>query len=223
MIHPMQINVIISAEPVAYPEAIAFMDRKAQEVIDGAQGTIWLLEHPHSYTLGTSGQDNDVIDLAGIPIFKSNRGGRITYHGPGQCVMYAMLNLEKLYNKDLHKFIEHLQHAAINTLKRCNINSFTRPKRIGVWCNDIETTNELKIAAVGVRVRKWVSLHGIAINVNPDLTYFNRIIPCGLKGYGVTSCNDQRAPIDIATFKLLLINEFVKLIDIPIELKYEND
>jgi len=209
----MQIDVITSQQLISYPVALEFMEQKVKEIDAGGAGAIWLLQHPSLYTGGSSATKDEVLDLKGLPLYSTGRGGKTTYHGPGQSILYAMIPLKQLYDHpDLHKYISDLQLCIINTLNHYGIDSYTRKERIGVWCDDKkDQKTELKIAAIGVRVRKWITMHGIAINVNPDLEYFSRIIPCGIKDYGVTSCEAQGVAIKIEDLQRTLISEFLKI------------
>jgi lipoyl(octanoyl) transferase len=176
----------ISKEPVPYDQALESMKAHVDKMIKGeAPETIWLLEHPPVYTAGTSAQEQDLLDTERFDVYKVGRGGEYTYHGPGQRIAYIMLDLKKRKLQDLHAYIHLLEECIIQTLAHFNITGERRKGRIGIWvCDD---NNEDKIAAIGVRVRKWVTFHGVAINVNPDLSHFEGIVPCGIKEYGVTS------------------------------------
>ncbi len=174
--------------PVAYPDAVAAMERRVANMIDGNEGEqIWLLEHPPLYTAGTSAKQSDLLDNR-FPVFNTGRGGEYTYHGPGQRVAYVMLNLEQRNLKDIRKYVWSLEEWIIRTLAIIGIHSERREGRIGIWV--VTPSGEKKIAAIGVRVRKWMTYHGIAINVNPDLSHFGGIVPCGIKEYGVTSLHE---------------------------------
>ena len=161
------------------------MEKHVGQMIEGQVGDcLWFLEHPPTYTLGTGAQASDVVGHEDIPILKTTRGGRSTYHGPGQRVVYIMLDLNKR-KKDIRRFVWALEEWLIITLKDLGIESSRREGRVGIW---VETSaGDQKIAAVGLRVRKWCTFHGISLNVNPDLSHYDGIVPCGLKEYGVTS------------------------------------
>lgn len=179
------IEWIVSPTLIDYPEAIAFMEHRVEKIHqEKAAPCLWFLEHPPLYTLGTSGSLKDVLD-SNLPLFSTGRGGKVTYHGPGQRVIYVMMDLKDRAS-DLRAYIRSLESWIILTLKVLGFDSFTDPKRVGVWVKTKEGREE-KIASIGVRVRKWVTFHGLALNVDPDLTHFNNIIPCGLQNYGVTS------------------------------------
>jgi lipoyl(octanoyl) transferase len=172
----------VSERPVEYPEALAFMDERVAGIHnETAPECIWLLEHPPLYTAGTSAKDADLL-AADFPVFKTGRGGQYTYHGPGQRVVYVMLDLKKRHKApDIKKYVCDLERWIIASLGAFGIQGQCVDGRIGVWVGDE------KIAAIGVRVRHWVTLHGISINVNPDLSHFGGIVPCGISDAGVTS------------------------------------
>ena len=168
-----------------YPQALEQMTQWVQAIADGQQPQrVWLIEHPPLYTLGTSAKEQDVLGTHTVPTYASGRGGQTTYHGPGQRVVYVMLNLNHR-QRDLHQYIRDLEAWLILALSKLGVDAFRREGRVGIW---VETSSgESKIAAIGVRVQKWITSHGIALNVCPDLDYFKGIIPCGLQHYGVTS------------------------------------
>lgn len=170
-----------------YPEAVAFMEARAAAIAEGtAPELVWLVEHPPIYTAGTSARDEDLLD-ARFPVFKTGRGGQFTYHGPGQRVGYVMLNL-KNRGGDVRQYVNDLEEWLIQALKRFDVKAERREGRVGIWV--VRGAREDKIAALGVRVRRWVTFHGIALNVAPDLSHFGGIVPCGIRGHGVTSLND---------------------------------
>jgi lipoyl(octanoyl) transferase len=182
-----------STAPVPYPEAVLEMNARADRIAAGnASEQVWLLEHPPLYTSGTSARPQDLI-VARFPVHRSGRGGQFTYHGPGQRVAYAMLDL-KQRGPDIRRFVTGLEEWLIRTLATFEVVGERRPDRIGVWVRrpDKGEGCEDKIAAIGVRIRRWVSLHGVALNVAPDLTHFEGIVPCGVADprYGVTSLAD---------------------------------
>ena len=184
---------LISETPVPYPEALAVMDARAADIAAGrAAELVWLLEHPPLYTSGTSGKAQDLLDPH-FPVFATGRGGQLTYHGPGQRVAYAMLDL-KQRQPDVRAYVAGLEQWIIRTLATFNVRGERREDRVGVWVRrpDKGEDFEDKIAAIGVRLKRWVSLHGIAINVEPDLSHFDAIVPCGVADprYGVTSLAD---------------------------------
>ena len=172
-------------KPVDYPAALEAMERHVAAMLEGSAGELlWLVEHPPLYTAGTSARDSDLLDKR-FPVYETGRGGEWTYHGPGQRVAYLMLDLKKRNMMDVRAYVQKLEQWIIATLGHFGVEGFTRDGRIGVWVKDGES--ESKIAALGIRVRKWVTYHGIAINVAPDLSHYAGIVPCGISGYGVTS------------------------------------
>lgn len=180
---------IISDQKVDYLEAKAFMEARANAIREeGAPECIWLLEHPPLYTAGTSAKPEDLLDRQRFPVYDAGRGGQYTYHGPGQRVAYVMLDL-KARGADIRCFVHDLEEWIIRTLERFGVKGERRDGRVGIWVVR-PGGREDKIAAIGVRVRKWVSFHGIAINVDPDLSHFGGIVPCGIRQHGVTSLWD---------------------------------
>jgi lipoyl(octanoyl) transferase len=177
----------ISDDLVEYPDAIAFMENRVAAIRDGsADELIWLLEHPPVYTAGTSAKSEDLLTPQ-FPVFETGRGGQYTYHGPGQLVGYVMLDLKKRQTEhDLKLYIHNLEKWIIETLAVFGIQGERRQGRVGIWVAGT-SGEEAKIAAIGVRVRHWITYHGISINLNPDLTHFNGIVPCGINEHGVTS------------------------------------
>lgn len=170
---------------VAYPDAISFMEQRVAEIHSGeAPETVWLLEHPPLYTAGTSAREADLLD-ARFPVFKTGRGGEYTYHGPGQRVGYVMLDL-RTRGQDVRGFVTGLEEWLIRTLKEFGVSGERKEGRIGVWVSHPDGREE-KIAALGVRVRKWITFHGISLNVDPDLSHYSGIVPCGIPDHGVTS------------------------------------
>jgi len=170
---------------VAYPEAVARMEREAEEIARGrAPERVWLLEHPPLYTAGSSAKESDLVVPARFPVFKTGRGGQYTYHGPGQRVAYVMLDLKRR-GTDVRAFVAGLEQWLIEALALLGVEGERREDRVGVW---VRTPNgEAKIAAIGIRLRHWVSFHGISLNVAPDLSHFDGIVPCGVRDHGVTS------------------------------------
>ncbi len=171
---------------MGYEEAVSAMEARVAAIHEGrAEEMVWLLEHPPLYTGGTSAKDDDLLDPQ-FPVFKTGRGGEYTYHGPGQRVAYVMLDLKKRQQKpDIKRYVCDLEQWIINTLDAFDIKGERRDGRVGIWVST--PAGEKKIAALGVRVRRWVAYHGIAINVDPDLSHYEGIVPCGISEYGVTS------------------------------------
>jgi lipoyl(octanoyl) transferase len=198
-------NVLIPEWQVApgltpYPEAVAFMEARAAAIADGeARELVWLVEHPPVYTAGTSAKEADLLD-ARFPVFKTGRGGQYTYHGPGQRVGYVMLDL-KQRGGDVRGFVRDLEEWLIRTLARFNIKGERREGRVGIWVArgaNVLGAREDKIGAIGVRVRRWVTFHGVSLNVDPDLSHFTGIVPCGVREHGVTSFHDLGLPVTMA-------------------------
>ncbi len=177
----------VSGAPVPYQEALAFMEQRAAAVREGmARELVWLLEHPPLFTAGTSADAAELFNPLDLPVFEAGRGGRYTYHGPGQRVGYVILDLEKR-GRDIRRFVHQLEGWMIDTLAELGVPAHRAPGRIGIWVG--EGADEAKIGALGVRVKRWVTLHGFAINVSPDLAHFTGIVPCGISEFGVTSLN----------------------------------
>ena len=182
---------------VDYQEALAEMEARVAAIVSGeAPERVWILEHPPLYTAGTSARDEDLIEPSRFPVFRSGRGGQFTYHGPGQRVAYVMLDLNRR-TPDLRRYVAALEAWLIATLAEFNIRGERREDRIGVWVRrpDKGALAEDKIAAIGIRVRHWVTFHGISLNVEPDLSHFSGIVPCGVRGQGVTSLVDLGIPV----------------------------
>jgi lipoyl(octanoyl) transferase len=198
-----------------YAETLAAMEARVAAIHQGtAPEAIWLLEHPPLYTAGTSAQAQDLVDPDRFPVFPVGRGGQYTYHGPGQRVIYAMLDVSRR-EKDVRCFVRHLENWVIAALAEFNVTGEIRPGRVGVWVtrpdkapNPDGTPREEKIAAIGVKLRKWVSFHGISINVEPDLSHFSGIVPCGIREHGVTSLVDLGLPVTMADLDAALMATF---------------
>jgi len=170
---------------VPYEEALAFMEERAAAVRAGTAGEcVWLLEHPPLFTAGTSADPAELFNPLGFPVYEAGRGGRYTYHGPGQRVVYLMLDLERR-GRDVRRLVHSLEGWIIASLADLRVSAHRADGRIGIWVG--QGFNEKKIAALGIRVKRWVTLHGIAINVSPDLSHFGGIVPCGISEFGVTS------------------------------------
>jgi lipoyl(octanoyl) transferase len=201
----------IAAEPVAYQDAVALMEARAAAIAAGeAKELVWLLEHPPLYTAGTSSKAADLLDQR-FPVFRTGRGGQFTYHGPGQRVAYAMLDL-KQRKPDVRAYVASLEQWIIRTLDAFNVRGVRRENRVGVWVArpDKGDGHEDKIAAIGVRLKRWVSLHGISINLEPDLSHFSGIVPCGVADprYGVTSLVDLGLPVTMHDLDVALTHAF---------------
>ena len=183
----MNIEIKKSQKPVKYADAIELMEKRLKEIDKKiSNDLIWILEHEDIYTAGTSYKENEIIDKS-IQILKTNRGGKITYHGPGQLICYFVISLKKR-KKDIRKFISIIEKTIIETLKYYSIDSFPDKNNIGVWYND--NSKIKKIAAIGVRVSKWIAYHGFSININNDLKKYDAIIPCGINDKGITNLNN---------------------------------
>lgn len=201
---------------IDYDEALSEMERVVGNIILGQDHqTIWFLEHPDIYTAGTSANKDSLLDPKKFPVYETGRGGGYTYHGPGQCVVYFMLDLKKIFaphEPDLRKYIYYLEQIIIESLKEISISGERRDGRVGIW---VETEKgEKKIAAIGVRVRKWVTYHGIAININPNLNNFEGIVPCGISEYGVTSVSDLGNNLGIERFDNIIKSKIKKVLKI---------
>ena len=208
----------ISDGEVDYQTALEKMDNYVQKIISGeADEKIWLLEHPSLYTAGTSANKKDLVEPNRFPVFETKRGGQYTYHGPGQRVVYVMLDLNKR-GKDVKKFVENLEAWIIHTLAEFNVVGQSRSGRVGIWVerpdkpkNINGRIEEEKIAAIGVRLRKWITFHGFSINVDPDLSHFQGIVPCGITEHGVTSLVDLGLPVSMADLDIALTKSFSKV------------
>lgn len=209
-----EVEWIISSGLVEYPDALKAMDERVDLIQKGnAKELVWLLEHPPLYSAGTSAKPEDLLKPNRFPVFKTGRGGQYTYHGPGQRVAYIMLDLNRR-RRDIRAFVSSLETWIVNTLAKFNIRGERRPDRIGIWVRRTDLNNserEDKIGAIGIRIRRWVTLHGISINVSPDLEHFGGIIPCGIGGYGVTSFEDIGQPLEVYDLDVELRTEFDQL------------
>lgn len=198
-----------------YDAAVAFMEARAEAISRGeADEAIWLLEHPPLYTAGTSAKPDDLTEPNRFPVYEAKRGGQYTYHGPGQRVAYVMLNVGER-GRDVRRFVQDLETWVIAALAEFNVKGEIREGRVGVWVERPEkprgidgAVREDKIAALGIRLRKWVSFHGLSINVDPDLGHFSGIVPCGIRGHGVTSLVDLGLPVTMADVDVALRRTF---------------
>ena len=199
----------ISDSPVPYPEALADMDARVAAIAAGkAPEQVWLLEHPPIYTAGTSAREEDLIE-ARFPVYRTGRGGQFTYHGPGQRVGYVMLDLKRR-KPDVRAYVHDLEQWLIETLAAFGVTGERREGRIGIWVAR-KGGREDKIAALGVRIRHWVTFHGVALNVDPDLTHFSGIVPCGVREAGVTSLANLGLPVSMAEVDVALKKSFEKI------------
>ena len=202
----MNIEIKKSKKPVKYDEAIRFLEKRLADMHSNKKSDlIWILEHEEVYTAGTSYKEDELLNK-NINLVKTNRGGKITYHGPGQLICYFVIDLKQRH-KDIRKFITLIEKTVIESLLEFNINSFADPKNIGIWIDDKNCTK--KVAAIGVRVSKWIAYHGFAININNNLNKYKNIIPCGILDKGVTNLkeiNDQ----SYGNLSSVIVNNFTK-------------
>jgi len=200
----------VSDTPVAYEAAVAAMEARVAAIRAGsAPELVWLLEHPPLYTAGTSARDSDLIDPTLLPVYRTGRGGQYTYHGPGQRVAYVMLDLSRR-GADLRGYVCGLEDWLIRTLALFNVKGERRPGRVGIWIDEGHG-RESKIAAIGVRVRHWVTFHGVALNVDPDLGHYRGIVPCGISQHGVTSLVRQGIPVAMPEVDAALRRAFAEV------------
>ncbi len=195
---------------LAYPQAVAEMEARVADISAGrAAERVWLVVHPPLYTAGTSADDADLVSPDRFPVFRTGRGGQFTYHGPGQRVAYVMLDLKRR-RPDVRAYVATLEEWIIRTLWRFHVRGERREDRVGVWVRrpDKGDSTEDKIAAIGIRVRRWTTFHGISINVEPDLDHFSGIIPCGVRDHGVTSLVDLGLPVTLNDVDVALRAEF---------------
>ncbi|SFO85073.1 lipoyl(octanoyl) transferase [Tranquillimonas alkanivorans] len=211
---------IVSEAPVPYEQALERMEAIAKGIRAGtAPETIWLLEHPPLYTAGTSARREDLTDPGRFPVHETRRGGQYTYHGPGQRVAYVMLDVAAR-GRDVRKFVHDMERWVIAALDRFNVTGEIREGRVGVWVARPDkppmpdgNPREDKIAAIGVRLRRWVSFHGLAINVEPDLSHFDGIVPCGIREHGVTSLVDLGLPVTMSDLDVALRQTFDEIFE----------
>ena len=200
---------------IPYEQALSWMEDRVAAILSGAEGEcVWLLEHPPLYTAGTSARREDLIDPDRFPVYEARRGGEYTYHGPGQRVAYVLLDLNRR-GRDVRRFVAALEEWLIATLAEFQIKGERRPGRVGVWVvrpdkpEDADGgTAEDKIAAIGVRLRRWVSFHGVSINLDPELSHYDGIVPCGISAHGVTSLVDLGLPVTMPDLDLALRRTF---------------
>ncbi|MBL8643026.1 MAG: lipoyl(octanoyl) transferase LipB [Rhodospirillaceae bacterium] len=197
--------------PVPYPEALVAMEAQVEAIRAGAPDRLWLIEHPPLYTAGTSANAADLLAPDRFPVFQAGRGGQYTYHGPGQRVGYVMMDLKRRAatppGPDIRCYVHDLEEWLIRTIAHFGVKAERREGRIGLWV-DRGHGREDKIAALGIRVRRWVTFHGVALNVNPDLTHFTGIVPCGISQHGVTSLHDLGVKATMAEVDAVLTKEF---------------
>ena len=206
----------VSSGLTKYPAALETMENRVAEINVGGNERVWLVEHPPLYTAGTSARRDDLLEDNRFPVYTAGRGGEYTYHGPGQRVCYAMLNLNH-HGRDIRRYVRDLEEWVIATLAALGITGQRRDGRVGIWVNrstDIGSgVREDKIAAIGVRVRRWVSFHGISINLNPDLEHYEGIVPCGIREFGVTSLKELGLSINMSELDDALRTSFETVFD----------
>lgn len=206
------VDLLVSDTPVAYETALAVMDARVAAILAGeAAELLWLLEHPALFTAGTSARDDELIEPSRLPVHRTGRGGRYTYHGPGQRIGYVMLDARRRAG-DVRAFVSRLEAWVVDALAAFNVDGETRPDRVGVWVRRPErgAGAEDKIGAIGIRLRRWISLHGVSLNVEPDLAHFRGIVPCGIdpSRYGVTSLADLGRIVTMAEVDMALAAAF---------------
>ena len=205
-----QIEIKISNEEINYKEAVLFMESKVRDISENhSKELLWFLNHNHIFTQGTSASDDEILNSDVIEVLKTNRGGKTTYHGPGQRIVYFMLNLNNK-NKDIRKFITIIENSLISLLADYNIEAQAFKDRVGIWVtksNNITFNKEKKIGAIGLRIKKWITYHGLSFNINPDLKYYNYIHSCGLKDYQNTSMEELGIKFEQSEFD----NQFKKI------------
>ncbi|MFN3075851.1 MAG: lipoyl(octanoyl) transferase LipB [Alphaproteobacteria bacterium] len=210
----LPVEWLVATDPVDYEESVAFMEARVSEIREfRAPEMVWLLEHPSLYTAGTSAAAGELLVPNRFPVYRSGRGGRYTYHGPGQRVAYVMLDLRRR-GQDVRRFVWLLEEWVLRTLARFGVSGERRSGRVGLWV-DPGWRGEAKIAAIGVRVRHWVSYHGIAVNVAPDLEHFSGIVPCGITEHGVTSFRDLGITATMSEVDAALATSFVEVFGVP--------
>ncbi|MBB4102436.1 lipoyl(octanoyl) transferase LipB [Allorhizobium borbori] len=208
----------ISDELVPYPEALAEMEARAVAIAEGkADELVWLLEHPPLYTAGTSADAHDLLQPDRFPVYDAGRGGEYTYHGPGQRVGYVLLDLKRR-RQDVRAYVSAIEEVVIRTLAKMNVRGERREDRVGVWVRRPErpplpdgSMAEDKVAAIGIRLKRWVTFHGFSLNVEPDLSHFGGIVPCGISAYGVTSLVDLGLPVMMPDVDVLIRQSFEEI------------
>ncbi|MBV9686743.1 MAG: lipoyl(octanoyl) transferase LipB [Alphaproteobacteria bacterium] len=205
----------VEAAPVDYADALAAMEARVAAIREGtARERVWLLEHPPLYTAGTSARDEELLDPGRLPVHRTGRGGRYTYHGPGQRIAYVMLDLRKR-GQDVRCYVHQLEEWIIRTLARFEVRGERRDGRVGIWVVR-PSGNEEKIAAIGVRVRQWVTYHGLALNVDPELEHYRGIVPCGIAEHGVTSLAELGIAATMKEVDTALRRSFAEIFEVPL-------
>ena len=203
----MTIEVKNSVKPIDYLESMKILEQRAKDVFLGKKDELlWVMEHKSVYTAGVSSKNKDLLDK-NLNVIKTNRGGKYTYHGPGQKVVYFVLNLNKR-EKDIRKLVNKIENCIMNVLKEYKIRSYTDRKNVGIWVK--KKNNFLKIAAIGIRVKKWIAYHGFSINVNNDLSKYKKIIPCGIKAKGITNLKEMEVH-DYKNIDRIIIKKFLNI------------
>ncbi len=206
------IEIKYSNQRVDYIDSLKIMEKRVEEINSNYEKElIWFLSHDHIYTMGTSGNKKEVHSKIDIPLIKTNRGGKITYHGPGQRIIYFLIDLKKR-KKDIRKFVSSIENAAIRLLKEYDLKATTYPNRIGIWITknkDTKLSKEQKIGAIGLRLKKWTTYHGLSFNINPDLRYFEKIDACGIKEYSATSMDALGIKINNKEFDKIFLDFYL--------------
>jgi len=208
-----KVDIITSNQNIEYFEALNFMKKKVEKILDNKENEmLWFLNHNHIYTCGTSANKNEILFKTKVPIVKTNRGGKTTYHGPGQRIVYFMINLNKR-KKDIRRFVSAIENSVISLLKEFDIEAKTFPKRVGIWViksKEEKFLKEKKIGAIGLRLKKWITYHGLSFNINPDLKYYENINACGLKNYSSTSLDNLNINLSNKEFDMIFKKYFIK-------------
>ena len=208
--HP-KIDIKISNHNIEYIDALNFMEKKVDKIISNEENEmLWFLNHNHIYTCGTSANKNEILFKTNTPIFQTNRGGKTTYHGPGQRIVYIMINLNKR-KKDIRKFVNIIENSVISLLNEFDIEATTFPERVGIWVIKYQgnkLSKEKKIGAIGLRIKKWITYHGLSFNINPDLKYYENITACGLKNYSSTSLKNLNINLSDKEFDKIFKKHF---------------
>ena len=203
----MNIEVKINVKPIDYIKSMNILEQRVQDVYLGKKDEfLWILEHNNVYTAGKTSRSSDLLDK-NLRVVKTNRGGRITYHGPGQKIVYFVLNLNKR-EKDIRKLVNKIEKCIMSILHEYKINSYTDKKNIGIWVGD--KSNSMKIAAIGIRVKKWIAYHGFALNISNDLSKYNRIIPCGIKDKGITNLK-KLGIVKYSNIEKIIVKNFLNI------------
>lgn len=206
-------NILWTTTPglTPYEKAMKDMAIYTEDIIQNkSPERIWCLEHPHTYTIGRSGAVTDIKNIGDVPLYHTDRGGKVTYHGPGQRIIYTMIDL-RCRRQDVRHYVHAMEQWIIDTLEQLGIIAYTDPSRIGLWVD--HNGFEKKIGAIGLKAKKWVTFHGCALNINPDLSYFNKIVPCGINNYGVTSLAELSVNEPVAKIDLMLKQTAPKFIE----------